>query len=975
MNNYHYPKGSEWRKWDLHIHTPCSIIQNFGGDNDSVWESFINDIENLPPEFKVIGINDYIFIDGYRKVLEYKSSGRLSNIDLILPVLEFRIPKFAGSSSSFRKINFHIIFSNEISPDIIQQQFLNGLTSNYKLTSGHDGINWNGIITRDSIRDLGVKIKASVPPERLTQYGSDFEEGFNNLTISEDDIYSLLNNSSYFKNGRTTKFLTAVGKTEWESMSWNEGSIAEKKDLINKVDFVFISSVDVEQFYNAKKKLTEQRVNDLLLDCSDAHCFSNNSDKDRIGKCFTWLKADPVFEGLRQIIYEPNERLYIGEDQPKKTLNQNTIQSIQVKNSNNWFPDINYQFNEGLVSIIGGKGSGKTALLDMIAYSCNCLDPLDEKSFLFRAKNEVIGSEIEIIWSDGTGDKITINKKLESQLPPNKQKVKYLSQSFVEKLCKYDQTTELTEQIESVIYQNIPNEEKRNYINFTTYKNDQLKIIRGKQERIGKKLIKINNDIDVKVQALRSKPNLEEELVKCNKKSLKFKNELKIIKSKIKITDKSDLDKLDRHNKLKHKSEKKVSEINILIRKEEEIGDRIQQFNDETKSFINSIKGSLLEIGLKETIVNDIKIDFPSKKLLSALKERKEELIKQLNIEKKQLVSIKGEIEKLSKKLKIEKSRQEKIEELNDKLSELNNNVDSLKKELSTISKTEKELPELYDERIKLFKEFFTFIFEEKYKLFELYSPIKNIIKSSNDLNKELFEFDVKFYFDLNSMVEKVDSLIDHSSSGRYFQKQKHAIDNDISRCQFDLIFPITDNSSDFTILKEEFETKNADIINYFIDSIEKLFTSDVDGNEIKISDQLKKNYNEIDFYNWLFDLNYYKTIDTLKFNNVDLDKLSPGLKGIALLILFLELDKEDTRPLLIDQPEENLDNRSIYETLRTFFREAKNRRQIILVTHNPNLVVNTDSEQIFITNLDKTLNEQPSYIYYSTGSLVFRFR
>ncbi|MEJ0080851.1 MAG: hypothetical protein WDM78_07845 [Puia sp.] len=91
-------RGAEWTKWDLHVHTPYSLVHHFRNkENEDVWESYIKDLENLPPEFKVIGINDYLFIDGYKKVLEYKGQGRLSNIDLILPIIEFRIKKFAGA--------------------------------------------------------------------------------------------------------------------------------------------------------------------------------------------------------------------------------------------------------------------------------------------------------------------------------------------------------------------------------------------------------------------------------------------------------------------------------------------------------------------------------------------------------------------------------------------------------------------------------------------------------------------------------------------------------------------------------------------------------------------------------------------------------------------------------------------------------------------------------------------------------------
>src|SRR5229473_5076760 len=128
-----YPQGSEWKKWDLHVHTPASIVHNYGGTEAEAWGEFIEDLEALPSEFKVIGVNDYLFLDGYRKVREAKANGRLANIDLILPVIELRLDKFGGTDSHLKRINYHVIF-NEIDPDLIQAQFLNGLTREFKLS-------------------------------------------------------------------------------------------------------------------------------------------------------------------------------------------------------------------------------------------------------------------------------------------------------------------------------------------------------------------------------------------------------------------------------------------------------------------------------------------------------------------------------------------------------------------------------------------------------------------------------------------------------------------------------------------------------------------------------------------------------------------------------------------------------------------------------------------------------------------------
>ena len=105
----------------------------------------------------------------------------------------------------------------------------------------------------------------------------------------------------------------------------------------------------------------------------------------------------------------------------------------------------------------------------------------------------------------------------------------------------------------------------------------------------------------------------------------------------------------------------------------------------------------------------------------------------------------------------------------------------------------------------------------------------------------------------------------------------------------------------------------------------------------------------------------------TINFDKTDLYLLSPGKKGIVLLVLFLQIDSSDNRPLIIDQPEENLDNLSVYQDLIRFFKDRKGYRQIIIVTHNPNLVVNTDAEQVIVADYDGARTPR---IDYMSGSL-----
>ncbi len=104
-------QGSEWRKWDLHVHTSSSINQQFGNTEEG-WEKFINALEHLPKDVKVIGITDYYFIDGYEKVIEHFKNGRLQNLEKIFPILEFRIDSFgSGNENKLQKINLHRLFN------------------------------------------------------------------------------------------------------------------------------------------------------------------------------------------------------------------------------------------------------------------------------------------------------------------------------------------------------------------------------------------------------------------------------------------------------------------------------------------------------------------------------------------------------------------------------------------------------------------------------------------------------------------------------------------------------------------------------------------------------------------------------------------------------------------------------------------------------------------------------------------------
>lgn len=134
-------------------------------------------------------------------------------------------------------------------------------------------------------------------------------------------------------------------------------------------------------------------------------------------------------------------------------------------------------------------------------------------------------------------------------------------------------------------------------------------------------------------------------------------------------------------------------------------------------------------------------------------------------------------------------------------------------------------------------------------------------------------------------------------------------------------------------------------------------------GNAVRVTDQIKKGKNVKGLYDLIFSLDYLKPRYALRMEDKELHQLSPGERGTLRFVFYLLVDKDDI-PLVIDQPEENLDNQTVYEMLVPCMKEAKQRRQILIVTHNPNLAVVCDAEQVICADLDKKSNYERHYLF-----------
>ena len=250
----------------------------------------------------------------------------------------------------------------------MERQFITLLPRDFRLLPTHDALRgrWSAVPTRKTLTDLGQLIIDAAPAEQKAKYGQPLHEGFNNFNVALDNVQKALS-STYFQK----RYLTAVGKTEWDAIKWGDASIAEKRNVIHNADIVFMAAETVAAFHIARDALIQANVNSRLLDCSDGHELSGTAVKDRIGNCFTWIKADTTFAGLQHAIKEYTKRVFVGDSPDKITKIQTSptkyIKNIQIRKvtgsklSERWF-DCSLPLNKDLVTIIGNKGSGKSAL-------------------------------------------------------------------------------------------------------------------------------------------------------------------------------------------------------------------------------------------------------------------------------------------------------------------------------------------------------------------------------------------------------------------------------------------------------------------------------------------------------------------------------------------------------------------------------------------------------------------------------------
>lgn len=610
-------------------------------------------------------------------------------------------------------------------------------------------------------------------------------------------------------------------------------------------------------------------------------------------KRFCWIKADPTFNGLKQLLYEPisGERVFIGEIKPDQKFGHQVIKKITFDDAN--FPE-EIIFNENLCSIIGSRSSGKSALLAYIADAAN--------STIARKRKEDGPGEGEMYnW-----DSVQTKYEIEWMNGADTGNIVYIPQNFLYE--KSEDPDEIKRKIEPILFKSI-NGSEQEY-------NTLLQTIDQKNEGIVS-LVNTwfsNKDKDVIFSADIAKLGSLDSL----KKSL-GDNNLKIdeFKKKTNLTDEETTKyKLIQEELSNLNSSLTKSSLELILL--EKITEENLYFKGLSLSFDPDL--GTLPKDLQDSILD--KITLPKKEALvnsnnSVLKYKKD-LIAKRATEKAKILKIENDHKDLIEKIKENKA----VELLIGKSTAYSKTIDKIKELMlqreglnaSCIS-IETNINKLIEDRMLEISNF------EKYIIDNQGGEIENIsfgVSCRND-----------------RVLKKLSNKLNFSSKSSFLNLETKKIEINFVRENSSMLLGNLYNDVQKIIVGN---TKSEVAIALLTATEEIFFTADMEGDQIG---GLKKT------------------------------TMTPGKRALFALRLILA-ESDDTWPLLIDQPEDDLDSRSIYNEVVPFLKEKKKERQIIMVSHNANFVIGADSEQIIIANRngDDRPNTDGREFNYLSGSL-----
>ncbi|UXI66024.1 TrlF family AAA-like ATPase [Tahibacter amnicola] len=998
-----YERGSEWRQWDLHVHTPASFHwrgKKFQGDplsdaNKPLVDEMIAALNAATPA--VFALMDYWTFDGW-----FALRNRLKDADAppltktVFPGIELRL-----AAPTKVRLNAHVLFS-----DHVDDQTLRDFQSRLKLSLVNRPLSDAALVdlARNHIGEPKLLLhghkKAEVDADDAKAYLAGAE-------IAELTCESYQDAIARVPNDQAIGYMPYDTSDGLKEVKWQEhyayflglvrsSPIFESRNLDIRGAFVNEPTPGNAKYIDDFQQGL-QRVPRLVVAGSDAHCFVGTpGDNDRrgygdfpSGKA-TWIKADPTFRGLQQAIMEPAKRSHIGQELPPKlaevAANKHYfIESIEVEKeptsnpSGDWLTGTKLPLNTDLVAIIGNKGSGKSALTDVLALLGNSRQ---SSHFTFLTRNRFRGKSgdpakhfvAKINWLDGSNESRNLNSDPSSE---KVELVRYIPQGHFEELCNAHvsgRSDAFENELRSVIFSHADEAIRLGALDFDQLIEQQEKTVRQQLNEFRKDLRRINQEIATYEEQLQPdvKRSLEEQLA-LKQRQIDEHQKLRppdLPKPDDQLTPEqqqvsSALDAIAQE--LQQLDQQRLSDstassaIASKLKAIQNVREQLRLIERTYGQFVEDTARDLATLGLKVAqIASFTTTNQPLNECAAAVASEQEGLkasTATVTQRRSELVAKQGELKaKLNEPQLLYQNHLKSIENWTAKQTELTGTADApdtfkgLEARIAQID----ELPGLLEQhrarRAEIAGEIFDTLDAQRRAREELFKPVQDLIQ-----NNSLIRDDYKLQFRA-TLAGSIDAF-----ATSLFTLIKQTVGE--FRGEDDSFNAVRRLAEPLDFNKREEALAFADQLS---GKIASAATSSGGKAVIGIAPLLRKDKTASEVYDLVYGMSFLEPRYSLLFQDTQIEQLSPGQRGALLLIFYLLVDK-GRNPIILDQPEENLDNETVVSLLVPVLTQAKKRRQIIMATHNPNLAVVCDAEQIIWSNFDRKTR---SRISYAAGSI-----
>ena len=955
--------GSIWRRWDPHIHAPGTTLNDQFGGADA-WETYLSAVEASDPKIEVLGVTDYCLLDTYRAVLQHKASGRLADVTTIFPNIELRQTTRAAN----RFVNIHLLIDPTEDDHIEAAERFLGLLE----FEAHGDV---FKCTRDDLIRLGRKSLAGNASEKalVANGANQFKVEFNHLK----DIYR---KSDWAQ--KNVLIAVAGGKDDGTSGLRHASDATLRAEIEKFAHIIFASSVAQREFWTGKRQaISVQELEERYDGCKPCLHGSDAHRPDEVGQPdhnrYSWVKGAATFDALRQACIDPEHRAFIADAPPAGALPSQVISAITISDAD-WAATPTVPLNPGLVAVIGARGSGKTALADIIAAACDAVPPtvwsgddnLQTTSFLARAKPLIGSARATLTWGSGENVDRALDGSDAGQLSAYP-RARYLSQQFVEDLCSSTGISDgLVNEIKRVVYQAHDPNNTDGATNFTELQEQNTHRFRQSRDRNEDAIADLSDHIATELENEAKVAVLNKQVAQKTKQIADQTAD----KSKLKLIGKPEY--IARHNTLVTAEANQRRTINTLSEKRRayvDLQDEVESVRATTApEMLRQTKEKHLKGNMSDTqwdhflLVYNGDVDAILRKVIADTDQKIQRLTGEAvvaqdpdtpliasdqDISAVPLNRLTAEIARLSKFITADEHVRKQLRTATMTITRETAALEKLQKTLTSAEGAKARRKDLQNQRIDCYERIFQAIIYEQTALQELYQPLLMRLEATSGT--------------LSKLQFSVTRVVDVEKWGRFgeenlFDKRRKGATKGVgslTALAAEQLAPAwkSGSAADVRAAMEAFKSEHA---------AELLSHAPFEQTE----KAERRNWMN-QFAHWLFATDHITVRYEIGYDGVDIRKLSPGTRGIVLLLLYLALDDQDDRPLIIDQPEENLDPKSVNDELVPLFIEAKKRRQVIMVTHNSNLVVNTDADQIIIAEAGPhALGGLPPITYHGAG-------